>query len=121
MSRIITNKHISEIYTELISSWHNIKNDRLDLKIIRLENGNITWAIKDSFFIDKEVVYVHKDVLSLFYEAVMKEIYGRKDYTKKKIIDSIKREINLNYAESCRKETYDYGVNLMKLEKRVFS
>lgn len=104
MKYVITKNQVEEMYKEVVGMWRFYRDNTFTLTLYKNKNNKIEWAfIKgDPIGIDKDSIIfeMEQEGYGIFEAVVLKEIGGRRGYTKKEIIDGIQWNIHNNYLRS---------------------
>lgn len=102
MRYIVTKKQVEEMYNTILNNWQLYKEEKFNLALYNYSKKTIHWTFytEEKSIKNKDVFYIQEDVYGMFEWVVLKEIGGRRKYTKKELIDGIQSCIHNNYLKS---------------------
>lgn len=100
MKYIVTKKQVEEMYKEILGMWRFYKDNKFSLVLYKDKNNKTKWAfVKGDPVNIENIFYKIEDAGGIFEWVILKEIGGRRQYSKKELIDGIQWNINNNYLK----------------------
>lgn len=98
MKYIVSKKQVEEMYNEIKGMWRFYKDNIFSLVLYR-SGKRIEWTFVkgDGHIPEWNIIFQIDNAIEIFEWVILKEIGGRKTYTKKEIIDGIQWSITNNY------------------------